>query len=122
MDEYTLDGDPDLRFLNAIGAGDARRTAYTGTKALFLAVLEDGIRGYLSPVRQVRAEAEFWVSSMRQRSPFSFIVICETLGLEPGAVRRALRNMRARRLPRRQTIRRARPNVRRSHRIVRQAG
>jgi len=69
--------------------GEPRRSEYTGTKALMLAVLEEGIRNCCGPAGRLRAEAEDWVRSTR-RAPFSFLVICETLGLEPDAVRRAL--------------------------------
>lgn len=104
------------------GATTPRHAALSGIKGLLLAVLEDGIRGYLSPVPDVRAEAEYWVSSARTRSPFTFVVICETLGLEPTAVRAALERMRNQRAtgPR---FGRTRPNVRRAHRVShRQAG
>jgi hypothetical protein len=69
--------------LTSLGGGESRSGQYTGTKALMLAILEDGIRSYLSPVGRVRNEAEYWVKSGRQRSPFCFTVVCETLGLEP---------------------------------------
>jgi hypothetical protein len=105
-----------------LGAGEPRASAYNGTKGLLLAVLEDGIRSYLSPVKDVRAEAEYWVSSHRQRSPFSFVVICETLGLEPSAVRLALERLRAQRVHPGRAIGRTRPNVRRAHRVTRRAG
>src|SRR4051812_32645178 len=78
-----------------IGGGERRNCVLSGIKGLLLAVLEDGIRSYLSSVGDVRAEAEYWVGSGRARSPFSFVVICETLGLEPSAVRVALERMRA---------------------------
>jgi len=67
---------------------------YTGTKALMLAVLDNGIRSYLGPAGRIRTEAEYWVNGGDRRSPFSFTVVCETLGLEPDAVRGALRRGR----------------------------
>jgi hypothetical protein len=97
--------------------GEPRHSALNGTKGLLLAVLEDGIRSYLSPVQEVRVEAEYWVSSRRARSPFCFVVICETLGLEPSAVRRALERLRSSRVDPARAIRRTRPNVRRAHRV-----
>src|SRR5262249_27012631 len=72
-----------------------RTAPYTGTKALMLAVLEDAIRSYLSPDQRARGEAESWVLSRQRRSVFSFVVVCETLGLEPKAVRAPLRGPRA---------------------------
>lgn len=110
------DLDLDLR-AGVVSGGEPRRTEYTGTKALMLAVLEDGIRSYLSPVGRVRSEAEYWVSARRERSPFSFSVVCETLGLEPDAVRQALERMRSKNVVPRRAIRRSRPNVRRGSRI-----
>lgn len=114
----SMEVDVDLLRLASLGGGESRSSQYTGTKALMLAVLEDGIRSYLSPVARIRAEAEYWISSTRARSPFSFPVVCETLGLEADAVRNALRRMRDRNVTPRRAIARSRPNVRRTGRIV----
>jgi hypothetical protein len=115
--------DPPLDLPSLLGSGTPRASSYSGTKGLLLAVLEDGIRSYLSPVKEIRAEAEYWVGSGRQRSPFCFVVICETLGLEPSAVRCALERMRTQRITPARAIGRTRPNVRRAHRITqRQVG
>lgn len=112
------DFDFDLLRLASVGGGEPRTGEYTGTKALMLAILEDGIRSYLSPVARVRGEAEYWVNAHKQKSPFSFNVVCETLGLEPDAVRAALKRLRARNVSPRQAIGRNRPNVRRTGRIA----
>ena len=101
-----------------LGGGEPRSATLSGIKGLLLAVLEDGIRGYLSPVKEVRAEAEYWVGSGRVRSPFCFVVICETLGLEPSAVRDALERMRTQRVNPARALGRTRPNVRRTHRVT----
>ena len=101
-----------------LGGGEARSSALSGIKGLLLAVLEDGIRSYLSPVKEVRAEAEYWVASGRARSPFSFVVICETLGLEPSAVRDALERLRSQHVDASRALGRTRPNVRRAHRVT----
>ena len=101
-----------------LGGGEPRSNAISGIKALLLAVLEDGIRSYLSPIKEVRTEAEYWVSSSRARSPFCFVVICETLGLEPTAVRQALERLRTQRVNPGRVIGRTRPNVRRAHRVT----
>lgn len=101
-----------------LGGGEPRTSALSGIKGLLLAVLEDGIRSYLSSVKEVRAEAEYWVSSSRARSPFCFVVICETLGLEPTAVRHALERMRSQRVNPGRVLGRTRPNVRRAHRVT----
>jgi len=108
--------------LGMLSGGEPRHSALNGTKALLLAVLEDGIRSYLSPVHDVRTEAEYWVGSRRGRSPFCFVVICETLGLEPSAVRRALERLRNQRVDPARVIGRTRPNVRRAHRVTRRVG
>jgi len=110
--------DPDILQLTSLGGGESRSAQYTGTKALMLAILEDGIRSYLSPVGRVRSEAEYWVRSARNRSPFSFHVVCEILGLEPDAVRVALERLRARNVSPRRAIGRNRPNVRRTGRLI----
>ena len=112
------DLDLDLLRLSSLAGGEPRAAQYTGTKALMLAILEDGIRSYLSPVGRIRNEAEYWVKSARSRSPFSFAVVCETLGLEPSAVRAALERMRAKNVSPRRAIARSRPNVRRTGRIM----
>jgi hypothetical protein len=113
-------GELDLDFLKltSLGGGEPRSAQYTGTKALMLAILEDGIRSYLSPVGRIRSEAEYWVMAGRQRSPFSFMVVCETLGLEPDAVRSALDRLRSRNVSPRRALGRSRPNVRRTGRLV----
>lgn len=110
--------DIDLLTFTSVGGGEPRSAQYTGTKALMLAILEDGIRSYLSSVTRIRSEAEYWVTAGRQRSPFCFVVVCETLGLEPEAVRAALERLRARNVSPRRAIGRSRPNVRRTGRLV----
>ena len=107
---------PDLQ--GVLGGGEPRTAALSGIRGLLLAVLEDGIRSYLSPVHDIRTEAEYWVGSRRARSPFCFVVICETLGLEPTAVRHALARLRTQRVNPGRAIGRTRPNVRRAHRVT----
>lgn len=87
----------DFELLASLGGGETRRTDYTGTKALMLAVLEDGVRAFLGSTPRLRAEAELWVASSQPRWIFSFDVVCETLGLEPDCVRRVLARWRAER-------------------------
>ena len=117
--------DLDLELLRSatLAGGEPRQGQLTGTKALMLAVLEDGIRSYLSSVRGVAQEAEFWVHSEKRRSPFSFVVVCEMLGLDAEAVRRALMRLREQRVAPRKAMPRTRPNVRGSGRVcIREAG
>jgi hypothetical protein len=100
--------------IQSLGGGEARsHHEYTGTRALMLAVLEDGIQSYFHGKGRIRTEAEHWVTTPRRHSPFSFAVVCETLGLEPEAVRAALRRMRENRILPRRVTPRARPHVRR---------
>lgn len=110
-----MDADDDIAsHVIGLGGGEPRVSEYTGTKALMMAVLEDGIRAYCGTAGCRRAEAESWVRS-NGRGTFSFDVVCETLGLEPDAVRQAvarLKNQSA--LPRRvrQNVRRDGPTAR----------
>lgn len=117
---WPVSGD-DIASLIGIGGGEARSAPYTGTKALMLAVLEDAIRAYLSHEPRARAEAEQWVISRQRRSVFSFAVVCETLGLEPKAVRAALRRLRTQQVTP-ADIPRTRPNARRRGGLVRDPG
>jgi hypothetical protein len=97
--------DPELDFVSnvagrgashgaSISSSSATGTPHTGTRALMLAVFEDGIRCYLSNKKRLQREAEMWVYCSR-RLVFSFDVLCETFGLNPNATRRALRELRA---------------------------
>jgi hypothetical protein len=106
--------DEDLHalLLNPLTGGEPRSGQLTGTKALMLAVLEDGIRSYLGGSRVIAHEAEFWVHSHRRHSPFSFVVVCEMLGLDPDAVRKTLTRMKSENVSPRKALPRARHNVR----------
>jgi hypothetical protein len=104
--------------LASLGGGESRDSQHTGTKALMLAVLNDGMQCFLSPTGRFRTEAEHWVMSRQRRSPFSFIVVCETLGLEPEAVRRALQHWRATNSAPMHSLSRRRPYVRRGRRLT----
>ncbi len=79
--------------LVGLAGGEARGAPFSGTKALMLAILEDAIRTFLGTEQRAFEEAESWIFGRHQRSVFSFVVVCETLGLEPKAVRVALRRM-----------------------------
>lgn len=105
-----MEADDDICFRDIIGlgGGESRCPEHTGTKALMMAVLEDGIRDYCGAPGHRGADAEAWVRSNR-RGAFSFAVVCETLGLDPSAVRQALVRLKkqgARRFAR------SRPNAR----------
>lgn|SRR5512135_1159790 len=73
----------------SVGGGEPRCGELTGPKALMMAVLEEAVHDYRTAIGRQRVEAEDWLHS-EGRDLFSFVVICETLGLEPAAVRRAL--------------------------------
>lgn len=68
---------------------------HVGLRALMQAVLDDAIRCYFGRPGRTRAEAELWIESGRGDSPFGFVVVCETLGLDADAVRVVLRRERA---------------------------
>jgi len=84
----------------------ARRDSYaSGEKALMLAVLEDGIRCFQEHLRNPRsnprllsAQAEAWIRAVDYEWPFSFNNVCETLGIDPGALRGALLAWKTKRL------------------------
>lgn len=112
VDEFEfshLIGDP-------LGGGEPRAGEYTGIKALMLAMLEEGVQSYMGAEPRARADAEHWVMS-RRSAPFSFRVVCDTLGLEATAVRIALSRLRDTDRPRR-GFSRSRPNVRRNGRLI----
>lgn len=110
----TAGDDPEVRPSHPVRGKEPRGVGQlTGTKALMLAVLEEGIRSYLRGSRVIAHEAEFWILSHRQRSPFAFTVVCEILGLDPNAVRKTLRDMKTANVSPRKALPRARHNVRR---------
>jgi hypothetical protein len=76
----------------------------SGEKRLMLAVLSDAIDIFLkhgtsldARGRRLFAETADWIFSDDAMSPFSFINVCETLGLSPSCLRRGLRRLDARR-------------------------
>jgi hypothetical protein len=108
----TRDDDLSVMRLQTVTGGEPRTGQLTGTKALMLAVLEDGIRSFLSGSRLLASEAEFWIYSRCRQSPFSFTVVCEVLGLDPDAVRKTLKRMKGANIPPRKAMPRTRHNVR----------
>ena len=114
LTDFSEQEELDLLRLQPVTGGESRTGQLTGTKALMLAVLEDGIRCYLGASRILAQEAEFWIfhAPRRRQSPFLFSVVCEVLGLDPEAVRNTLKRMKERNVPPRKAIPRARHNVR----------
>jgi hypothetical protein len=113
---FSDDDDLDIRRLAAVSGGESRSSQFTGTKALMLAVLEDAVRAYLGGSRLLTQEAEWWMESPRRESPFAFVVVCETLGLDPTAVRKTLQHMKSQNISRR-ALPRSRRNVRAPGRV-----
>lgn len=95
-----------------VSGGEPRSSQLTGTKALMLAVFDDGIRCYLNGTRLVQAEADDWLNSHRRYSPFAFVVLCETFGLDPHAVRQTVKRMKLERRSPGEILPRVRNNVR----------
>jgi hypothetical protein len=118
MDGKLSDAGLDFFSVGSLGGGDSSAAPYTGVKALMLAVLDNGIASYLSSAPRLRAEAEHWISAPGRGSPFAFPVVCETLSLEPDAVRVALRRLRDGAGGPIRSIGRRRQNVRRAGRLL----
>ena len=87
--------------------------AWSGMRALMLAVLEDGINNLSSPDGRLRTEAEIWITRRESRYVFSFEVICETLDLNPFAVRHSVVRIKDTKHTHGRLVSRSRPNVRR---------
>jgi hypothetical protein len=79
-----------------------------------VAMLEDAIQCYISPAGRMRADADNWIRSPSRRPVFSFCVVCETLGLDPDAVRAAVQRLPRSESARRRALPRSRPNARSS--------
>lgn len=97
----------------SLAADGPHTTAYHGLRALMLAVLDDAIATYRGHATLAQAEADRWIHTGRNRSPFSFHTVCEVLGLDPDATRRQLAHLRTQPPPRRLRLR---PNGRRVRR------
>ena len=85
--------------------GARRDSLASGEKALMLAVLEDGIRCFQEHLRNPRSnprllsqQAEAWIRAVDYDWPFSFNNVCETLGIDPSALRGALLAWKTKRL------------------------
>jgi hypothetical protein len=102
----TLHDDPVLRFeYYALQT----RNVLDGERALMFAVLVDALDTYVKTrnAKGHRKRAEFnevdgWIRSRTTSSPFSFENICDSLGLNPDAIRFSLKSPR---FNERQTIR-----------------
>ena len=103
----------------------ARRDSYiSGEKALMLAVLEDGIRCFQEHLRNPRSnprllsqQAEQWIRAVDYEWPFSFNNVCETLGIDPEALREKLLTWKAKRLESATTNQTATPAEKKVYRL-----
>ena len=96
---------PDIVLPEQFFEGARRDSQASGEKALMLAVLEDGIRCFQEHLRNPRSnprllsqQAEAWIRAVDYEWPFSFNNVCETLGIDPAALRTALLGWKAKRL------------------------
>jgi hypothetical protein len=75
-----------------------RKLPAEGERKLLFAVLEDAIRCYIkNRDRACRDDAEFlevaaWLSSDEESGPFSYIRVCEALGINPERLRMGIHN------------------------------
>jgi hypothetical protein len=95
---------PDIVLPEQFFEGARRDSQASGEKALMLAVLEDGIRCFQEHLRNPRSnprllseQAEAWIRAIDYDWPFSFNNVCETLGIDPAALRAALLGWKAKR-------------------------
>ena len=96
---------PDIILPEQFFEGARRDSQASGEKALMLAVLEDGIRCFQEHLRNPRSnprllsqQAESWIRAVDYEWPFSFNNVCETLGIDPSALRAALLDWKSKRL------------------------
>ncbi len=96
---------PDCVLPEQLVEGYRNDSHLSGEKALMLAVLEDGLRCFQEHFRNPRynprllsREAEEWIQADDWDWPFSFNNVCDTLGLDPAAMRAALLRWKTERL------------------------
>ena len=80
-----------------VDPASAARSCAATQITLLEAVLMDGVRCYLSAPQHDRAnphilqrQAEFWIMSIDTDSPFSFVNVCDQLGLDHAWLREQL--------------------------------
>jgi len=107
-----------VQYFGALKKQDDRVEPY---KRLLMAVLEDAVRCFQTNVgansstgRRLFIETEAWIHNDTADGPFSYVAVCESLGIDPAYMRRALMGWKARRLA--GNVRR--PLVRRSPVVV----
>ena len=96
---------PEIVLPEQLHQGYRRDSYLSGEKALMLAVLEDGIRCFQEHLTNPRSnprllskQSEDWIRAVDYEWPFSFNNVCETLGIDPDALREKLLTWKAKRL------------------------
>jgi len=96
---------PEIVLPDQLQQGHRRDSYLSGEKALMLAVLEDGIRCFQEHLTNPRSnprllskQAEEWIRAVDYEWPFSFVNVCETLGIDSEALRERLFTWKAKRL------------------------
>ena len=96
---------PEIVLPDQLHQGYRRDSYLSGEKALMLAVLEDGIRCFQEHLTNPRSnprllskQAEEWIRAVDYEWPFSFNNVCETLGIDPEALREKLLTWKGARL------------------------
>lgn len=96
-DRYTGLLEPDTLLPSQFFAGLRQKAHMSGERRLMIAVLEDGLHCFQKHIdavdpkaRQLFLDAEEWIMSDDQSWFFSFVNVCETLGLDPDYVREGL--------------------------------
>jgi hypothetical protein len=96
---------PEIILPEQVSQGFRRDSYISGEKALMLAVLEDGIRCFQEHLTNPRSnprllsqQSEAWIKAVDYEWPFSFNNVCETLGIDPDALRTSLLSWKAKRL------------------------
>jgi hypothetical protein len=96
---------PEVVLPDQLQQGYRRDSYISGEKALMLAVLEDGIRCFQEHLTNPRSnprllskQAEEWIAAVDYEWPFSFNNVCETLGIDPEALRDKLVTWKAKRI------------------------
>jgi hypothetical protein len=84
---------------------DSRNSSIRPVKKLMMAILEDALRCFQNNAdaktgarKRLFNEAEQWLCGEGGEGPFSFEVVCETLGIEPQFLRKGLREWRSQQL------------------------
>ncbi|MFN8542924.1 MAG: hypothetical protein U0807_01730 [Candidatus Binatia bacterium] len=115
---------PDLVLPEQFTQGYREDSFISGEKALMLAVLEDGIRCFQEHLRNPRSnprllsqESEAWIKADDWEWPFSFNNVCETLGIDPDALRSSLLRWKAQRLAERDDTGRPTPTEKKVYRL-----